>query len=228
MHLTSTVYVVDDEEAVRRIIRDMCMKATVKHSVVEFPSAERFLEEYDDSGEDPRCLLLDIKLPGMTGIELQRRMLESKYLIPVILLTGAADVTTAVDSLQMGAADVLEKPVGRDALLAAVKRGIALDQQRREERRHRRAFQEKLATLSTREREVFELLIECLSIKQIAAKLDIGFQTAAKHRSRVLSKFEVQSDSELVLAIPRNDVSARIKGIADGDGEGIAGERLGQ
>lgn len=191
----STIYVVDDEEATIEHIRFEF--ETLDRAVKGFASAELFLKSYDDSGDDPRCLILCVELPGMNGPELQDRLGRSQSLIPIILLTGNADIPTTVKSIQNGAVDVLKKPYSREALLRDVERGLAIDAERRSHRSRESTIQKRLDSLTKREQEVLQLLKNCKSNKQIAAILHIGYQTAARHRSRVFRKLDIQNEMEL-------------------------------
>jgi two-component system, LuxR family, response regulator FixJ len=220
----TTVYVIDDEEAIRKFVQTAFTTPTC--DVKCFPSADHFLNEYDDSGETPRCLILDVRLPGMGGLELHRILVESGSLLPVILLTGAADVPSAVESIQRGAVDFLQKPVSRKALFEIVERGLAIDSERRIARREQRAFQNKLGLLSRREREVFELLKDCKTNKQIAAILEVGFPTAAKHRSNVFKKLNVANEFEFMQLVDHAAQLATVEDAAHGSGEFHTGERL--
>jgi len=219
-----TVYVVDDDAGIRRFIQVAC--AAPAREVKCFPSAEGFLRAYDDSGDHPRCLILDVRLPGMSGPELHQRLLESGALIPVIMQTGLGDVPTAVESLKNGAVDFLEKPVTRTALLETVNRGLMLDGERRIARKQRSSFQEKLTSLSRREREVFQLLSDCKTNKQIAAMMRIGFQTAAKHRANVFKKLDVGNEFEFMQLVDHAGQLVAVEDPAHGGGEFNAGERL--
>lgn len=221
-----TVYVVDDEEGIRRFIRFVC--EAPDRNVECFPSADGFLRNYDDAGETSRCLILDINLPDISGLELHRWLVEQSVLIPVILLTGAGDVPSAVESIRRGAVDFLEKPVSRTALLSAVEQALSLDSDKRIARREQQEFERKLRTLSRRELEVFELLKDGKTNKQIAAALDVGFPTAAKHSSSVFRKLNVGNEFEFMQLVTRAGVLTGIENGPNGDRQVLTGERLAQ
>lgn len=219
-----TVYIVDDDDNVREFLQTAC--ASPSCDVRSFPSADEFLEEYDDSGERPRCLILDVYLPGMSGPELHSRLVATGALIPVVLLTGAGDVPTAVESLQRGAIDFLEKPIDRKALLEAVERALSRDAQRRQQRKQRENLEGKLNALTRREQEVLEMLLDAKTNKQISATLSIGFQTAAKHRARVFKKLGVKSEVELVQLVAFVRAGGGVEDPANFAGKVAAGEGL--
>lgn len=189
-----TVLLVDDDAAVLKSVR--WLLESVHLRVETFRSAHELLEEYDP--DVPGCLVLDMRMPGMSGLELQEELLDRDCQHPVIFVTGHGDVPTCSRAYRRGAYDFLEKPVNDQALVDLVNRAVAEDARRRAERANRCDLTAQRAHLTPREREVMDLIIAGRSVKQIAAELGIGFPTAARHRSHVLEKMQVANDVELV------------------------------
>lgn len=196
MSSDAIVYVVDDDRLTRRSLELMLSSRDLR--VSGMASATDFLSAYDDDGRAPRCLVLDVSMPEMSGIELLTHLSDTSAIIPVILVTGHAEVPLAVQAMRKGAFDFLEKPISRDLLLQRVDAALACDARRRADRGRNAEFRSNLQSLSRRQREVFELLVSAKNIKQIAAELNIGVQTAAKHRAAVLKKLDVKNEVELV------------------------------
>ncbi len=196
-----TVYVVYDDAAARK---SMCwLVETLDIPVKTFPSAASFLDEYEPHA--PGCLVVDLMMPEMNGLELQDELRRRGLEIPVIVLTGYGDVPAVVRSLKSGAIDFLEKPVDDDDLLAQIRRGLALDATRRQERGDLDLVRERLARLSRRERDVLGPVVEGLTSKQIAARLCVSFKTVEAHRAKIMKKMEAVSVAQLVRMV----VSAR-------------------
>ena len=188
------VFIVDDARKVR--VSLTCMMNVAGYQVHSFESAEQFLKEQDC--EVPGCLLLDIGLPGMSGIELQRSLVGSSSARPIIFMTGQGDIKTSVQAMKMGAVDFLTKPIDDARLVAAVDRAIRLDVAARRERAIREIVQRRLEALTRRERRVLELVIRGCLNKQIAAELGIGEKTVKIHRYRVTRKLSVRSVPSLM------------------------------
>lgn len=165
-------------------------------TVETFSSAEELLDQYDP--DIPGCLVLDVRLPAMGGIELQEELTRRGGQHPVVFLTGHGDVATCAEAFRNGAFDFLEKPVDEAALLDAVDRAMVADSKRRQASCRRPDLAALVELLTPREQQVMDLLIEGKSVKQIAVELQVGFPTAARHRSRVLEKLQVHNDVELV------------------------------
>lgn len=189
-----TVYLVDDALEVRTALSRLLSAAG--YLVRAFESAWHFLYEQDD--EAPGCLLLDVCLPGLSGIELQHALVGSRRTRPVVFLTGMGDIQTSVAAMKMGAVDFLTKPIEHERLIAAVEEAIKRDAQQRLERTIRDTIQRRLETLTRREREVMMCVIRGRLNKQIAAELGSGEKTVKVHRSRVMTKMGVRSVPELV------------------------------
>jgi two-component system response regulator FixJ len=190
-----TVFIVDDSEAMCRSLS--MLVETVGLKAKTYSSAEDFLENYDASLSG--CLLLDVRMPGMSGLELQYELLERRCSIPVIIITGHGDIQMAVQAIKAGAVDFIEKPFRHQVLLDNIQKAIKLDTQMRSERVLQTECQEKLALLTSRERQVFDLLVVGKSNKEIGYKLGISQKTVDFHRANILEKMGVNSVVELVL-----------------------------
>ena len=199
MNADGCVFIVDDAREIRAALT--CMLEVANYQVRAFESAERFLAEQDC--EVPGCLLLDIGLPGMSGIDLQRALVGSRDARPIIFLTGQGDIKSSVQAMKLGAVDFLTKPVDEARLFAAVDQAIRLDVVARRDRAICEFIQQRLQVLTRRERQVMEFVIRGHLNKQIAAELGIGEKTVKIHRYRVMSKIGVRSVAELVLLVAR-------------------------
>jgi len=191
-----TVYVVDDDPEFCESLRLTVNRVGL--NVQAYASAEEFLDGYRDTPGLPKCMVLDVRLPGLSGLGLQKMIAANGKRMAVIMVSDCADVSMAVQAMKAGAIDFLEKPLGRQVLLERIHE--ALDQnalQCREEAR-RAEFSARVETLSSREREVMDLLVAGKHAKQIAAKFKIGEKTVAKHRARVFEKMQVEGVAELV------------------------------
>ncbi len=194
MRNMSTVFVVDDDEAIRDAIR--FLMRTAKLNVETFVDAESFLAAYDTSW--PGCLLLDVRMPGMSGLELQQELRNRQINLPVVIITGHGDVPMAVQAMKMGAADFVEKPFNNDELLMKVRQCLQVDAEQRQALQVHNDLDQRLASLTPREREVMDLLVQGLRNKVIAARLGISSRTVEAHRSKIMEKMNVHSLSEVV------------------------------
>ena len=188
------VHVIDDDEAVRQSLAFLL--TTAGFDVQTYESAPRFLEEAAKIKEG--CVITDVRMPGMTGIELLRRIRELKLPLPVIVITGHGDVPLAVEAMKMGAIDFLEKPFEEELLLTSVR--SALNVLERDHRREleRAEIERRLAALSHRERDVLEGLVAGQANKQIAFQLGISPRTIEIYRANLMTKMQAASLSELV------------------------------
>lgn len=189
-----TVYVVDNDRHVLRSMRWLIESAKLR--VKTFDSPSEFLSNCDGPG--PACAVVDVQMPEMSGLEVQRQLGEKGCKMPVIVMTGHGDVAVCTRSFRQGAFDFIEKPADDGFLLSRIEEAISLDRHRLEQAGRQEELSQRAADLTPREREVMELIASGRSLKQIAAALSISIQTAAKHRSRVFTKLDVENDVQLV------------------------------
>jgi two-component system, LuxR family, response regulator FixJ len=193
---TPTVYVVDDDPQVCESLGLMVHSAGL--NVETYASAEAFLDGFRDAHEAPKCIILDVRMSGLSGLGLQQLLLGEGRNIPIIMMSGCADIPTAVKAMGAGALDFLEKPISRRALLERIQQAIDEHVNRQRKEAHKSELAARVAQLSTRQREVLDLLIAGECSKRIAKQLGIGEKTVAKHRAAVLEKMRVESVVELV------------------------------
>jgi two-component system response regulator FixJ len=192
-----TVFIVDDEPAVRRSLQWLI--ETLPVPVQTFPSAASFLEAHPS--EEPGCLILDLRMPGMNGLDLQQELIRRGFEIPVIVLTGYGDISSAIRALKSGALEFLEKPVEDDVLLDLVRRALAADAQRRRERSERDVVCERLEHLTPREREVLGLVVEGFSSREIGRQLHVSCKTVEAHRAQIMKKMGAERVVDLVRVV---------------------------
>lgn len=193
------VFIVDDEPAVCSALR--WLMQSVGLAVQTYASAEQFLDAY--SPEQPGCLILDVRMPGMSGLKLLETLRTRKIQLPVLLLTGHGDVPMAVRALKMGAVDFLEKPWNNQELLDRVQNMLQQDDQLRRARQAQTERSMRLGRLTPRECEVLDLLVKSLSSKQIADTLGISEKTVETHRSHVMHKMGARSLAQLLSMVLR-------------------------
>lgn len=192
--LEPTVFLVDDDHAVRDALE--LLLDTAGFNTVSFPSASEFLEHY--TANQPGCLILDIRMPGMSGMELQEALVAKAVDLPIIFLTGHGNVRMSAKAFRTGAIDFLEKPFDEAVLLRRIHEALRLDRANRESAARQAMASNRLAELTPREREVMLLLVAGNANKEIAAKLDLSTRTVETHRGRIMEKTGVQSVTELV------------------------------
>ena len=190
------VYVVDDDDALRDSLRWLLDSGGYRTAA--FPSAERFLASYKP--DHAACLLLDVRLAGMTGLELQQELNRRGDALPIIFITGHGDVPMAVNAVKSGAFDFVEKPFNDAQLLGLIEQAAALRPPPEPKRVRGRCAAARLATLTQREREVMDLVVQGLKNKQIAEALHISVKTVEAHRARAMEKRDVGNVAELVQA----------------------------
>jgi two-component system, LuxR family, response regulator FixJ len=192
--MPQTVFVVDDDDAVRNSLR-MLLKSAGVHAEAS-ASAQDFLASYEVS--QPGCLVLDVRMPGMSGLEMQHELNLRGATIPVIFITGHGDIPMAVEAMQHGAFDFLQKPFRDQELLDRVQRALVRDTEYRARLRHTDRIRERLASLSPREREVLNLVTQGKANKMVAGDLGVSQRTVEIHRAHVMQKMEAGSLAELV------------------------------
>lgn len=197
-----TLYLIDDDRAVSHALEAV---GNLLHlPVLTFSSAESFLKY--DLANAVGCLIVDIKLPGMNGLELQAALRERSCELPVIIISGHADVPLAVEAMRLGALTVLEKPFPLDQLTPHIRHAIELDRSRRELFQQRELARGRMATLTPREREVLELVIQGKTNKEIAAQLHLTLRAIEDRRSRLMRRVGVNSLAELLALVQQANV----------------------
>ena len=188
------VFVVDDDDAVRGSLR--LLLKSVGLAAQPYGSAQEFLEHY--SPDQPGCLVLDVRMPGMSGLELQQQLNMRGAVIPVIFITGHGDVPMAVEAMQHGAFDFLQKPFRDQDLIDRIQRALEKDRGYRQELRKREQIRERRDSLTPREQEVLELVTSGKANKVMAADLGVSQRTVEIHRARVMEKMGAASLAQLV------------------------------
>lgn len=189
-----TVFIVDDDQAARESLR--WLLESVGHRVRCHGSAREFLDAYD--GTVPGCLVLDVRMPGMSGLELQSHLLQCDWCLPVIIVTGHGDVPMAVRAMKAGAVDFLQKPYNDQALLERIQRALELCRRRRRNLDELAQIQANYRHLTPREREVAALVVAGKANKVVAIELGVSPKTIEVHRANVMLKMRAHSLSELV------------------------------
>jgi FixJ family two-component response regulator len=187
------VFVVEDERVVREALDSLLRSAG--HRVKLFLSARELLTEL--TSEDAGCLVLDVRLPGMSGLEFQQELIRARISIPIIFITGHGDIRMSVEAIKAGAVEFLTKPINDVDLLNAVEHSLEKDRVEREERAELANIQRRFSMLTPREREVMQFVVSGLLNKQIAAEVGISEITVKIHRAHVMRKMEVHSLAEL-------------------------------
>lgn len=192
--LGPVVHIVDDDQSFRTAVGRLLSASGFR--VFLYESGNEFLAQLD--GDEPGCILLDVGLPGLSGLDLQQRLIERAPLLPIVFLTGQGDVRTSVQAMKAGAEDFLEKPTSKEALLEAVERALRRCETRRLELDHIHGLRARLTALTPREFEVFSLIVRGKLNKQIAYALGTSERTVKAHRHNVMEKLGARSLAETV------------------------------
>jgi len=190
----STVYIVDDDQAIRHAMELLMRSVGLDYEI--FHSGDDFLSSH--SNDRAGCLVLDIRMPGLGGLELQDKLNELGSALPIIFITGHGDVPMAVEAMQKGAIDFIQKPFRDQELLDRITDALKTDQERRSEREEKAAVQGRVEKLTNREREVMDLVVTGKPNKVIAYELGVSQRTVEIHRARVMEKMEARSLADLV------------------------------
>ena len=189
-----TIFIIDDDSSMRRALSYLLQSAGYK--VETYSSAEKFLqrEPYDGVG----CILLDVRMPGLSGMDLQEKLMRPDYMMPIIFLTGHGELSMGVHAMKKGAVDFLTKPCDDEQLLAAVNRAIEKDMQARGSYKEKQEIRRRIDLLTPRENEILRYVVAGMLNKQIAAKLGIAEPTVKIHRGRIMEKLRAESVADLV------------------------------
>jgi FixJ family two-component response regulator len=190
-----TVFLIDDDPSVRRALARLIKSAG--YQVQTFASAREFLDRMADA-TGPACLVLDVRMPGLSGLDLQRELQTANATLPIIFITGHGNIPMSVKAMKDGAVDFLPKPVTDNDLLRAIEQALARARREGAERKELADIQSRIDTLTAREREVMSLVVQGWLNKQIASELGTVEKTVKVHRARVMDKMQVDSVAELV------------------------------
>jgi FixJ family two-component response regulator len=191
-----TVFVVDDDHGMRKALERLCQSAGLK--VETFASASEFLDH--GAPESPACIVLDVRMPGLSGLDLQTELTARNIQTPIVFITGHGDIPMSVRAVKAGAVDFLTKPFRHKALIAVIRDAISKDVRLKASQTEQETIQRRLQILTPREHQVFEMVIKGMLNKQIAFELGTSEQTIKAHRARVMEKMQVTSVAELVQA----------------------------
>lgn len=189
-----TVFIVDDDAAIRIAMQALMESVELPHEI--FNSADDFLAK--ESSQRPGCLVLDIRMPGLDGLELQQELIDRENTLPIIFITGHGDVPMAVEAMRKGAVDFIQKPFRDQELLDRIRKALLADKQQREQRERIEQVANRLANLTKREREVFDHVVTGKPNKIIAFDLGVSQRTIEIHRARVMEKMQADSLADLV------------------------------
>jgi len=188
------VVIVDDDQSFRTFLGRLV--STIGLKAILYASAEEFLAARPPDG--PACLVLDVQMPGLSGLDLQRELVRSGHLLPIVFITGHGDIPMTVEAMKAGAVGFLPKPLRNQDLLDAVKEGISLDREARQRRADVAELRTRYESLTAREREVFALVVTGSLNKQIALQLGTTERTVKAHRGQMVQKMQADSVADLV------------------------------
>ncbi len=189
----ATVFVVDDDPAVIRALAKLVELIGLR--VESYLSADEFLEAYYQAG--PGCLVLDVRMPGMSGLELQKKMAQTGINLPIIIITGHGDVRMAVQAMKAGAVEFLEKPFRAQELCESIQKAVRLDSENRQRRQRRKSAECRIAELTDAERTVMNMVVAGKTNKMIAEELGLSVRAIEDRRARMMKKLRVQSRAQL-------------------------------
>jgi len=201
MEREATVFVVDDDEAVRSSLKWLIESAGF--GVETWGTAQEFLSAFNPNRHG--CIVLDIRLPGMSGLELQQKLSGSGVQMPVIIITGHGDVPTAVRAMKNGAVELLEKPINDAVLLGKIREALEQDSKTRRQAQQDEAVETRISSLTLREKQVMDLVVAGRANKQIAQHLGITKKTVEAHRARVMRKMNAPTLADLVRTVTNHD-----------------------
>jgi FixJ family two-component response regulator len=199
---TPVVHIIDDDEDLRQSL--VFLLESVSIEAFTYPDARTFLDEFDPA--EPSVVIVDVRMPGLSGLQLQEQLVARDYPAPIIFCSAHGDIPMSVRALRHGAVDFLEKPYDSQHMLEVVQEQLAVADRAFEEARHRAAVYERLETLTSREREVLRLVIDGLPSQLIARELGTSVKTVDVHRARIKSKTEADSLGTLVRDVLQHDV----------------------
>ncbi len=189
-----TIFIVDDDPAMRESLG--WLLETIGHPVKTYENAQAFLEKFDSHA--PGCLVLDVRLPGMSGLQLQKKMKSDNAILPVIIISGHGDVPMAVKAMQQGALEFHEKPFRDQELLDSIQNALEVDATNRRKKAASIETQKRVDTLTPREKEVMALLIKGNPNREVASQCNISVKTVEVHRARIMDKMKAGSFPELI------------------------------
>jgi len=194
MKVEATVFIVDDDPAVITLVTELA--GAIGLRAQSWPSADAFLAAYAPTG--PGCLVLDVRMPGMSGLELQKELARQGATLPIILITGHADVRMAVEAMKAGALEFFEKPFRMQDLCDKIQEAVRLDEQTWQRRRERESAESRLGSLTPAERQVMEQVVDGKTNKEIASELDLSLRAIEDRRARMMKRLQVKSRAELL------------------------------
>jgi FixJ family two-component response regulator len=189
-----TVFIVDDDPAVIALVTELAGAIGLKAQ--SWPSADAFLAAYAPTG--PGCLVLDIRMAGMSGLQLQKELKQQAATLPIILITGHADVRMAVEAMKAGALEFFEKPFRMQDLCDKIQEAVKLDRDKWQRRKERENAESRIGSLTPAEREVMQLIADGKTNKEIAAELDLSLRAVEDRRARMMKRLQVKSRAELL------------------------------